>query len=50
VLNRKTLEDVMSFRDLAKIVYLSDEQGKLFCMDADGYLRIVTINTQNLEK
>jgi MoxR-like ATPase len=50
VLNRKTLEDIMSFTDLTEIVYLSDEQGKLFCMDKDEYLRIITINTKNLDR
>jgi AAA domain (dynein-related subfamily) len=50
ILNRKTLEEVMSFSDLIEIVYLSNETGKLFCMDKDGYLRIVTINTKNLER
>lgn len=50
VLNRKTLEDVMSFKDLNEIVYLSNETWKLFCMDKDGYLRIVTINTKSLPR
>jgi len=50
VLNRKTLEDIMSFKDLNEIVYLSNETGKLFCMDKDGYLRIVTINTKSLPR
>lgn len=50
VLNRKTLEEVMSFKDLNGIVYLSNETGKLFCMDTDGYLRIVTINTKSLPR
>ncbi len=50
VLNRKTLEEVMTFSNLNKIVYLSDEIGRLYCMDTSGYLRIVTINTKNLER
>ena len=50
ILNRKTLEDIMSFKDLNEIVYLSNETGKLFCMDKDGYLRIVTINTKSLDR
>jgi len=50
VLNRKTLEEVMSFKDLNEIVYLSNETGKLFCMDKDGYLRIITINTKSLDR
>gem|GEM_PF-5712697 len=40
----------MSFKDLNEIVYLSNETGKLFCMDKDGYLRIITINTKSLDR
>lgn len=50
VLNRKTLENVMSFKDLNEIVYLSNDTWKLFCMDKDGYLRIMTINTKSLDR
>jgi hypothetical protein len=40
----------MNFPDLTEIVYLSNEQGKLFCMDKDGYLRIIIINTKQLPR
>jgi hypothetical protein len=40
----------MSFPDLTEIVYLSDEQGKLFCMDKEGYLRLITVNTKQLPR
>jgi hypothetical protein len=44
------LEEVMSFPDLTEIVYLSNEQGKLFCMDKDGYLRLITVNVKQLPR
>ncbi|MDR3169960.1 MAG: hypothetical protein LBU27_09870 [Candidatus Peribacteria bacterium] len=40
----------MSFPDLTEIVYLSNEQGKLFCMDKDGYLRLITVNVKQLPR
>ncbi len=48
ILNRKSLEEILYFPDLTEIVYLSNETGKLLCMDKEWYLRIVTINTKSL--
>jgi len=50
VLNRKTLAEVMSFKDITEIVYLSDVKGQLFCMDKDGYLRLITLSTGDLPR
>ncbi len=50
ILNRKTLWEVMFFDDITEITYLSEETSKLFCMDTNWYLRVVTINTKNLPR
>ncbi len=45
VLNRNSLEEILSFEWIKEFVYLSDVNNKLFCKDEEGYLRTIALNT-----
>ena len=51
ILNRKTLKEVRDSIDgINEIVHMSHPTGKLLCMDTDGYLRIIQINTNAIPR